>query len=111
APTPWLLTAPYPCGMRPPNGPGSGGPSSLLPGVPSPIVKAEWGTKRTSPKCATRFYDLGKDDPITCIACGINWHPEPVLKSKQPMPFAAAKPEIEIRKEDTTLDADDLGIE
>src|ERR1041384_3694730 len=52
------------------------------------MVKPEWGTKRTCPKCATRFYDLGKDDPVTCIACGINWHPEPVLKSKQPMPLA-----------------------
>ncbi|OYY67684.1 FYDLN acid domain-containing protein, partial [Sphingomonas sp. 28-63-12] len=27
------------------------------------MVKPEWGTKRTCPKCATRFYDLGKDDP------------------------------------------------
>ncbi|MEO7814042.1 MAG: FYDLN acid domain-containing protein, partial [Sphingomicrobium sp.] len=30
------------------------------------MVKPEWGTKRTCPKCATRFYDLGKDDPIGC---------------------------------------------
>ena len=28
------------------------------------MVKPEWGTKRTCPKCATRFYDLGKDDPV-----------------------------------------------
>jgi hypothetical protein len=28
------------------------------------MVKPEWGTKRTCTKCATRFYDLGKDDPI-----------------------------------------------
>ena len=75
------------------------------------MVKAEWGTKRTCPKCATRFYDLGKDDPITCVACGINWHPEPVLKSKQPMPFEAAKPEIEVEKEDADLAADDLEID
>ena len=33
------------------------------------MVKAEWGTKRTCPKCATRFYDLGKDDPVVCINC------------------------------------------
>jgi hypothetical protein len=28
------------------------------------MVKPEWGTKRTCPKCSTRFYDLGKDDPV-----------------------------------------------
>ena len=39
------------------------------------MVKAEWGTKRTCPKCATRFYDLGKDDPVTCINCGTAWEP------------------------------------
>ena len=43
------------------------------------MVKPEWGTKRTCPKCATRFYDLGKDDPVNCIQCGVSWYPEPVL--------------------------------
>jgi uncharacterized protein (TIGR02300 family) len=56
------------------------------------MVKPEWGTKRSCPKCATRFYDLGKDDPVTCIECGNAWMPEPVLKSKQPMPFEVAAP-------------------
>src|SRR5688572_12646227 len=60
-------------------------------GVHSPMVKPEWGTKRTCPKCATRFYDLGKEDPVHCIQCGVSWYPEPVLKSKQPLPFEAAK--------------------
>ncbi|OQW48777.1 MAG: hypothetical protein A4S16_06385 [Proteobacteria bacterium SG_bin6] len=55
------------------------------------MVKPEWGTKRTCPKCATRFYDLGKDDPVTCINCGTAWEPEPILKSKQPLPFDAPK--------------------
>jgi len=79
-------------------------------------VKPEWGTKRTCPKCATRFYDLGKDDPVTCIECGTTWVPEPVLKSKQPLPFeAAAKPDG--AKEDAVLggedahDDDDLNID
>jgi uncharacterized protein (TIGR02300 family) len=72
------------------------------------MVKAEWGTKRTCPKCGTRFYDLGKDDPVTCIQCGINWNPEPVLKSKQPLPFEAAKPEVEPEKEDADLAAEEL---
>ena len=49
------------------------------------MVKPEWGTKRTCPNCGTRFYDLNKDDPVTCIECGEEWTPEPVLKSKQPI--------------------------
>ena len=58
------------------------------------MVKPEWGTKRTCPKCATRFYDLGKDDPVGCIECGHTFNPEPVLKSKQPMPFEVAAPAV-----------------
>jgi uncharacterized protein (TIGR02300 family) len=78
----------------------------------SPMVKAEWGTKRSCPKCGTRFYDLGKDDPVTCIACGVAWEPEPVLKSKQPLPFDAPKKEVEVdQTADTDLAADDLAID
>jgi uncharacterized protein (TIGR02300 family) len=69
----------------------------------SPMVKAEWGSKRGCPKCGTRFYDLGKDSPVTCIACGVSWDPEPVLKSKQPMPFDAPKKEVAV---DVAADAD-----
>ena len=75
------------------------------------MVKAEWGTKRTCPKCATRFYDLGKDDPVTCIVCGINWHPEPVLKSKQPLAFEAAPVAKEPEKADEDLAAEELAID
>ena len=56
------------------------------------MVKAEWGTKRACPKCNTRFYDLTKDEPVTCIACGFAWVAEPMLKSKQTTPFEQAKP-------------------
>ena len=56
------------------------------------MIKPEWGAKRACPKCNTRFYDLGKDDPVTCINCGTQWVPDPVLKSKQPLAFEAAKP-------------------
>ncbi len=76
------------------------------------MVKAEWGTKRSCPKCGTRFYDLGKDDPVTCIACGVAWEPEPVLKSKQPLPFDAPKNEIEAEETaDSDLAADDLEVD
>jgi uncharacterized protein (TIGR02300 family) len=69
------------------------------------MAKPEWGTKRSCPKCATRFYDLGKDDPVTCIACGNIWDPEPVLKSKQPLPFEEMKDDV-AKKDDADLDAD-----
>ena len=75
------------------------------------MIKPEWGTKRTCPKCATRFYDLTKDDPVSCINCGNAWMPEPVLKSKQPMPFEQLKPgeaeqESQTQAADTDLDLD-----
>ncbi len=72
------------------------------------MVKPEWGTKRTCPKCSTRFYDLTKDDPVHCIECGTEWVPEPVLKSKQPMPFEAAARSR--NQADADLEAEDLAI-
>ncbi len=73
------------------------------------MIKAEWGTKRSCPKCATRFYDLTKDDPVTCINCGYAWLPESVLKSKQAVPFEeAVKPGAVA---DTELAADDLDLD
>lgn len=65
------------------------------------MPKPEWGTKRTCPKCGERFYDLGKDDPVTCIECGESWSPEPVLKPKQPIHV-----EDETKKKVADADAD-----
>ncbi len=70
------------------------------------MVKPEWGHKRTCPKCATRFYDLGEENPVTCIECGTTFLPEPVLKSKQPLPFEAA-PSEKAKKDNSTSDEDD----
>ena len=74
------------------------------------MVKPEWGTKRTCPKCGTRFYDLGKDEPISCVECGTNFEVEPILKSKQPLPFEAAEPKKEAAS-DSDLEAEDLAID
>ena len=74
------------------------------------MVKPEWGTKRTCPKCGTRFYDLGKEDPISCVECGTNFEVDPILKSKQPLPFEAAKPVSEKETEDSDL-AEDLDVD
>ena len=72
------------------------------------MVKPEWGTKRTCPKCSTRFYDLGKDNPVHCIECDNEFVPEPVLKSKQPMPFET--PTAAVAAKEAVADAD-LGAE
>jgi uncharacterized protein (TIGR02300 family) len=71
------------------------------------MVKPEWGTKRTCPKCGTRFYDLGSEDPVNCIDCGNQWYPEPVLKSKQPVQFEEVK-EKEVEEQDSDLADPDL---
>lgn len=73
------------------------------------MIKPEWGTKRTCPKCATRFYDLGKEDPVVCIACNTAFNPEPILKSKQPLPFEAVKAD-KPEKDDSDLEGEDLDI-
>ena len=75
------------------------------------MVKPEWGAKRTCPKCGTRFYDLGKDDPVHCVECGTNFEPELVLKSKQPLPFDAPKKEVAKDEEADTDLADEIDID
>lgn len=71
------------------------------------MAKPEWGSKRTCPKCGTRFYDLGEEHPVTCIECGNEWEPEPVLKPKQPIPFEEEKKDKE-GEADSDLADDDL---
>ena len=76
------------------------------------MVKPEWGTKRSCPKCGERFYDLGKEDPVTCIECGEEWTPEPVLKTKQPIPYEEekkkdAKPDSDLADDDDELEGID----
>lgn len=70
------------------------------------MVKPEWGTKRTCPKCGTRFYDLGNEEPVVCVECGTQWEPEPILKSKQPLPFDAPKPAVDKTEDESDLAAD-----
>jgi uncharacterized protein (TIGR02300 family) len=77
------------------------------------MVKAEWGTKRTCPKCGTRFYDLGNDSPVVCISCNNPWDPEPTLKSKQPLPYEEVAPKKVIETADGELETadDDLDVD
>ena len=71
------------------------------------MVKPEWGTKRSCPKCGVRFYDLTKDEPVVCIACANQWVPEAVIKSKQPLPFDAPKKDL-VEKDDADLGEADV---
>jgi uncharacterized protein (TIGR02300 family) len=99
-----------PMARRPPEGPAGAAPTDNSTGDETLMVKPEWGTKRTCPKCSTRFYDLGKEDPVHCIECGNDFVPDPVLKSKQPLAYeapAAKEPE----KADDDLAADDLAVD
>ena len=75
------------------------------------MVKPEWGTKRTCPKCSTRFYDLGNDNPVHCISCGTDFVPEPVLKSKQPLAYEAVPVAQKEPAQDDELAADDLAVD
>src|SRR5690348_6713321 len=101
----WLWQGAPPNAAGHPRGP----PNSCL--ETTQMVKPEWGTKRTCPKCSTRFYDLGAEDPVHCINCGTDFIPEPVLKSKQPLTFEAVQTTKEPEKADDDLAADDLAID
>ena len=72
------------------------------------MTKPEWGTKRTCPKCGERFYDLGNSDPVVCIECGVDFKPEPILKTKQPI--VVAEKVAEVKKEESD-DDDDLDLD
>ncbi len=72
------------------------------------MAKPEWGKKQTCPKCGERFYDLGKDNPVTCIACGETWVPEPILKTKQPIVVQKeAEPEEAEAEDEDDIELDD----
>src|SRR3546814_4331617 len=73
-------------------------------------LRAEGGNKGTCPKCGTRFYDLQAEDPVTCLSCGTPWAPEPVLKSKQPLPFGEPEKKVKEPASDSDL-AEDLEID
>jgi uncharacterized protein (TIGR02300 family) len=77
------------------------------------VVKAELGTKRTCPSCATRFYDLLKS-PILCPKCGVSFIAATILPSKGDMPAAAPAPkprEVVDDDADTTADVELVSLE
>ena len=74
------------------------------------MANPEWGKKQTCPKCGERFYDLGNDDPVTCIACANEWVPEPILKTKQPI-VAVPEPEKKKAEDESEDDLTDDSID
>lgn len=75
------------------------------------MVKPEWGKKQTCPKCGERFYDLGNDDPVVCIACGVDFRPDPVLKSKQAIVREVKPEKKEEEKSEDEDDEDDIDLD
>jgi uncharacterized protein (TIGR02300 family) len=74
------------------------------------VVKAELGTKRTCPNCATRFYDLMKD-PITCPVCATSFVAMSVLPSKTDYPGVVPQAAPKPRDEEASDDAESGDVE
>jgi uncharacterized protein (TIGR02300 family) len=74
------------------------------------VVKAELGTKRTCPSCASRFYDLLKN-PIVCPKCGVSFIAAPILPSKGDYPGAAAAPAPKPREKVEVEESENADVE
>ncbi|MBL8907785.1 MAG: TIGR02300 family protein [Rhizobiales bacterium] len=74
------------------------------------MVKAELGTKRTCPSCATRFYDLLKN-PIVCPKCGVSFIAATLLPSKSDMPAVAPKPREVVKEAEDSPDVELVSLE
>ncbi len=76
----------------------------------STVVKAELGTKRTCPSCASRFYDLLKN-PIVCPKCGVSFIAAPILPSKGDYPGAAPAPVAKVREKVEVEESENADVE
>jgi uncharacterized protein (TIGR02300 family) len=84
------------------------------------LAKAEWGSKRVCPSCATRYYDMKKNPPV-CPSCGTVFDPESMVKSRRgrgatkaavaPVPDEVELPAAEGEESDEAVieDAEELG--
>ena len=82
----------------------------IFPRKDNPLVKAELGTKRTCPNCATRFYDLLKD-PITCPKCATSFVAMSILPSKADYPGTVPPPAPKPHDADASDDAESGEVE
>ena len=78
------------------------------------MVKAELGTKRTCPSCATRFYDMLRN-PIVCPKCGVSFIAAQILPSKGDFPaqtpVAAPKPREVVQEDAEVADVELVSLE
>lgn len=68
------------------------------------MPKPEWGVKRLCGACATRFYDLGKEE-AECPACGAAYVSALAMAERAKASKATA---AEVDEEDVVDDEDDL---
>ena len=72
------------------------------------MSKEEWGTKRSCPKCAIRFYDLNAD-PITCPSCGASFDLDTILETfKKPTRESGVNKTEEITDINPIMENDDI---
>lgn len=74
------------------------------------MVKAELGTKRTCPSCATRFYDLMKS-PATCPKCGASFLALAILPSKSDLPASAVAQPVPKQRETEKEEVETADVE
>jgi len=90
---------------------------------PAAVTTNNLGTKRTCPKCATKFYDFNKE-VITCPKCSAKVDPDALnplanipaeikkpVKEKAPEAAAATGDEIVVDDAEVLESVDDLGSE
>ena len=68
------------------------------------MTKTDWGTKRACPKCAARFYDLGKN-PAHCPKCGTEHDVTAIAKPRRGRGKAVVQTIAADAKEKAKLDA------
>jgi uncharacterized protein (TIGR02300 family) len=73
------------------------------------VVKAELGTKRTCPNCATRFYDLLKS-PIVCPSCATSFMAMSILPSKAEFPGMVPQAQPKPREEADDADTGEVEL-
>lgn len=71
------------------------------------MAKAEWGTKRSCPKCSARFYDLERD-PAICPECSFEFEIASLMQSDLRGPGADGRSGKDAKPVEDIEDTDDI---